>query len=110
MAETLTITFVACNDGTYEVRLKEGWAGKPVCGQFIPPYTNRQVGALQKKLNTLETPDHELRVIGQRLFQALCGADPRKRIHAHGASRACGLDVQSALRNVIQRTLKRRGT
>src|SRR5690348_616164 len=109
MAETLTILFSARDDGTYEVRLKESWSGKMVCGQFIPPYTSSQASALQKKLNTLETPDHELQVIGQRLFNALCGARTGGHVQAYADS---GLvpNVQTVLHGVIQRTLKRRGT
>ena len=84
MGETLNILFCACDDGTYEVRLKGGWSGGTVCGQFVPPYTSRQVGTLQKKLNTLATGDHELRSIGQRLFKSLCGADASRNIQAHG--------------------------
>jgi CHAT domain len=110
MAETLTIIFSAGDDGTYEVRLKESWSGETVRGRFVPPYTSRQVSALQKKLNTLETPDHELRMIGQRLFKALCGADPRGHVQTYEGYRGSDPDVQSTLREVIERTLKRRGT
>ena len=84
MGETLNIVFSARDDGTYEVRLKESWSGRTVRGQFVPPYTSRQVSALQKKLNTLDTRDHELRVIGQRLFQALCGADASEHVQTSG--------------------------
>jgi hypothetical protein len=109
MGETLTILFSARDDGTYEVRLKERWSGKMVCGQFIPPYTSSQVSALQKKLNALETRDRELCVIGQRLFNALCGAHAGGYVQAYGDS-GLVLDVQTVLRGAIQRTLKRRGT
>src|SRR5947199_10574740 len=110
MGETLNILFSACDDGTYKVQLKESWSGRTVSGQFVPPYTSRQVSTLQKKLNTLATGDHELRVIGQRLFRAFCGADARGHVQAYGGSQDSAPDVQSVLRNVIQRTLKRRGT
>src|SRR5436853_2879875 len=116
MGETLNILFRAHDAGTYEVQLKESWSGKTVCGQFVPPYTSRQVSTLQKKLNTLATGNHELRVIGQRLFQALCGADASGHVQAHGDSHGTVVDsehapdVQSVLRSVIQRVLKRRGT
>ncbi len=109
MGETLNIFFRACDDGTYEVQLKGSWSGRTVSGQFVPPYTSRQVSALQKKLNTLATRDHELRVIGQRLFQALCGADATGQVQAHEDSGRVP-DVPSVLHSVIQRTLKRRGT
>lgn len=109
MGETLTILFSARDDGTYEMRLKESWSGKMVCGQFIPPYTSSQASALQKKLNTLETRDHELRVIGQRLFNALCGAHAVGHLQAYADSGSVP-DVQTVLRSVILRALKRRGT
>jgi hypothetical protein len=64
---------------------------------------------LQKKLNTLTTRDHELRVIGQRLFQALCGADATGHVQEHEDTGHVP-DVQSVLHSVVQRTLKRRGT
>jgi tetratricopeptide (TPR) repeat protein len=110
MGETLNILFCARDDGTYEVRLKESWSGKTVHGRFIPPYTNRQVNALQKKLNALDTRDHELRDIGQRLFHALCGADTSKHIASIPIEAGPVPDVQAVLRGAIQRTLKRRGT
>ena len=109
MGETLNIFFRARDDGTYEVQLKGSWSGRTVSGQFVPPYTSRQVSALQKKLNTLTTRDHELRVIGQRLFQALCGVDTTGHVLAHEDSGHVP-DVPSVLHSVIQRTLRRRGT
>jgi hypothetical protein len=110
MGETLNVLFCARDDGTYGVRLKESWSGRTVYGRFIPPYTSRQISTLQKKLNTLDTRDRELRVIGQRLFRALCGVDTNGHVQAYGDSGLAPESVQSVLRSVIQRTLKRRGT
>jgi hypothetical protein len=107
MGETLNILFRVCDDSTYEVQLRESWSGRTVSGQFVPPYTSRQMSALQKKLNTLNTRDHELRVIGQQLFHALCGVDESG---ADGDLRGSALSVRSVLLGVIQRTVKRRGT
>src|SRR5215469_14586982 len=99
MGETLTILFSARGDGTYEVRLKESWSGKMVYGQFTPPYTSSQASTLQKKLNTLETRDHELRVIGQRLFNALCGAHAGGHVQTYTDSGPVP-DVQAVLSSV----------
>jgi tetratricopeptide (TPR) repeat protein len=103
MGETLSLLFRACEDGTYKVQVKESWSGRIVEGYFIPPYTNKQVNALQKRLNTFESSDNELRNIGFRLFSAVCGTDAQQ-LPLNVSS------VQAVLQGVIQRTLKRRGT
>ena len=104
--ETLTLLFRSREDGTFELQVKESWSGRTASGSFVPPYTNRQLNALQKKLNSLESRDDDLREIGHRLFLALCGSE------TPGTSRreASEQSVQSMLRSVIQRTLRRRGT
>ncbi|GCE16952.1 CHAT domain-containing protein [Dictyobacter kobayashii] len=61
---------------------------------------------MQKKLNTLESSDTELRGIGYRLFCAISGTDPSQCQPSPPAEGS----VAAVLRNVIQRTLKRRGT
>jgi len=106
MGETLNLLFRARGDGTYELQVRESWSGRTVSGSFIPPYTTKQLNALQKKLGNLESTDQELRDIGYRLFLALCGAETPgiKRSEASEQS------VQAVLRGVIQRTLRRRGT
>ncbi|WP_201363866.1 tetratricopeptide repeat protein [Dictyobacter formicarum] len=88
------------------MQIKDSWSGHAVSGCFVPPYTSRQVSALQKKLNTLENNDTELRGIGYRLFCAICGIDPSQSQPSQPAESS----VAFVLRNIIQRTLKRRGT
>ncbi len=102
MGETLNLQFASREDGSFELQVKESWSGHSVKGDFIPPYSSRQLGALLKKLNTLESDDQELGEIGQRLFQALCGTPTPGASAEHS--------VQAMLRSVIQRTLRRRGT
>src|SRR5579885_1435810 len=106
MGETLNLLFRSRDDGTFELQVKESWSGHTVRGSFVPPYTNKQLNILQKKLNNLDSGYQELREIGHRLFLALCGSE------TPGASRreASEQSVQAVLRSVIQRTLKRRGT
>ncbi|HEY4032930.1 MAG TPA: hypothetical protein VGL94_03085, partial [Ktedonobacteraceae bacterium] len=106
MGETVNILFHANEDGTYSIRVKESWSGRTVSGSFVPPYLGRQLNALQKKLANLESRDHELREVGNRLFSALCGFDTTGPKWSEPAD----LSVQGVLRNIIQRTLKRRGT
>ncbi|WP_161975384.1 tetratricopeptide repeat protein [Tengunoibacter tsumagoiensis] len=103
MGETVTILFNSRTDGTYEVQVKESWSGNTVSGEFLPPYSSKQVSALQKKLNGLDSRDSELRDIGRRLYGALCGNDPKHLEATHPP-------VQTLLHSVIHRTLKRRGT
>jgi tetratricopeptide (TPR) repeat protein len=106
MGETLNLLFRSRDDGTFELQVKENWSGHTVRGSFVPPYTNKQLNALLKRLNNLDSSYQELREIGQRLFLALCGSE------TPGTSRreASEQSVQAVLRSVIQRTLRRRGT
>jgi tetratricopeptide (TPR) repeat protein len=106
MGETLSLLFRHREDGTFELELKEGWSGRTVIGRFLPPYTPRQMNALQKKLNGLDSSDNELREVGLRLFRALCGSETPTLDRPEPAEQS----VQTVLRTVIQRTLKRRGT
>jgi tetratricopeptide (TPR) repeat protein len=88
------------------LKVKESWSGRVVSGNFVPPYTSKQLNALQKKLTSLDSSDAELRENGHRLFLALCGSE------TPGTNRreASEQSVQAMLRSVIQRTLRRRGT
>lgn len=106
MRETLTLVFRRRENETCELQVKESWSGRTVSGNFVPPYTDRQLTTLQRRLNALESTYQELRAIGYRLFQALCGSE------AAGIERrdSSELSVQAVLRGVIQRTLRRRGT
>jgi hypothetical protein len=106
MGETLSLLFRACEDGSYEVQLKESWSGHTVCGKFVPPYTPKQVSVLQKKLNTLQSSDAELCDVGYLLFCAICATDPAKRQLVTPEATS----VQTVFQGVILRTLKRRGT
>ena len=112
MGETLNLSFHACDDNSYEVRIWESWSGNTTSGKFVPPYTARRLNALQKKLENMGSSDQELSDIGYRLYMALCGADASTAstasISAHKEARE--QSVQSVLRDIIQRTLKRRGT
>lgn len=105
MGETVNLLFHSRQDGTYELRVKESWSGRTVNGSFVPPYTGRQFNALQKKLNDLDSSDAVLREVGQRLFASLCGVGV-----ADINQGAAEQPVQTVLRGIIQRTLKRRGT
>ncbi|HBE24494.1 MAG TPA: hypothetical protein DDW33_02255, partial [Ktedonobacter sp.] len=106
MGETLHLLFRSRENGVFELQVKENWSGRTVTGSFVPPYTTRQLNAQQKKLNALNSSDHDLREIGYRLFLALCGSE------TPGTSRRelSEQSVQAMLRAVIQRTLQRRGT
>lgn len=106
MGETLRLLFRSRENGTYELQVKESWSGRTVSGSFIPPYTTRQLNALLKKLNNLDSSYHELRDIGNRLFLALCGSETPGAARRESSEQS----VQAVLRGVIQRTLKRRGT
>lgn len=103
MGETLILLFRKRENATFELQVKESWSGRTVTGDFIPPYTTKQVNLLLKKLNSLDSNDQELREVGQRLFAALCG-------EGNPDATVCEVSVRSVLRGVIQRTLKRRGT
>src|SRR5579872_680256 len=105
MGETLHLLFHCREDETFELRVKESWSGRTVCGTFVPPYNTKQLNTLHKRLN-YDVDEDVLRDIGVRLFLALCGsATP-------GASRRdlSEQSTQAVLRTVIQRTLHRRGT
>ncbi len=106
MGETLNLLFRSRDDGTFELQVRENWSGRTVSGSFVPPYTSKQLKALQKKLNTFNSGSNDLRDIGYRLFLALCGSE------TPGTSRRdlSEQSVQAMLRSVIQRTLRRRGT
>ena len=105
MGETLHLLFHSREDGTFELRVKESWSGRTVCGTFVPPYNTKQLNTLHKRLNNAVDED-VLRDIGQRLFLALCGSV------IPGATRSDSSEqsTQAVLRAVIQRTLHRRGT
>jgi len=105
MGETLHLLFHRREDETYELRVKESWSGRTVCGTFIPPYNSKQLNALHKKLNNT-TEEDTLREIGQRLFLALCGS----AIPGAARRELAEQSTQAVLRSVIQRTLHRRGT
>lgn len=106
MGETLNFLFHCRENDVYELQVKENWSGRVATGNFIPPYKNRQLTALQKKLNSLESSNQELRQIGQKLFLALCGSETPSATRREASE----LSVQVMLRGVIQRTLRRRGT
>ncbi len=106
MGETVNLSFHACSDNSYEVQVRESWSGYTTSGKFVPPYTAKRVDALQKKLENAENSDQGLRDIGYRLFTALCGLDSSASMSKEAPKQS----VQAVLQNVIQRTLKRRGT
>ncbi len=106
MGETLNLSFQSRENGTFELQVKEGWSGHTVSGNFVPPYTSKQLTTLQKKLNNLESSNHELREIGFRLFLALCCSE----VPDAGQRKSSKQSIQALLRGVIQRTLRRRGT
>lgn len=105
MGETLHLLFARRDDGSYELRVRESWSGRTVCGTFVPPFTTKQLNALYKKLNRAAHEDDQ-RDTGYRLFLALCGSEP-------GSIPPRALEEQSTqavLRNVIRRTLQHRET
>lgn len=106
MAETLNLLFHKRADETFELQVRGSWSGRFVSGNFVPPYTSRQLNALLKRLNNLESDQRELREVGHRLFLAICGSE------VPGESRLASSEqsVQAMLRSVIQRTLRRRAT
>src|SRR5579863_6253759 len=117
MSETLNLLFQCREDGTFELQVREGWSGRTVSSSFVPPYTQRQLNALRKKLNNVERSEEELRTIGQRLFLALCCSPSIHRVTyppdrvatTTGTTRRDPSEqsVQAVLRSVIQRTLRR---
>lgn len=108
MAETLTVLFQKREDATFEIQVKGSWSGRFVSGSFVPPYSSKQLNALLKRVNALESDQRELREVGYRLFLALCGAE----VDSSENDQSVQVDqsVQAALRSVIQRTLRRRAT
>lgn len=106
MAETLNLLFQKRVDETFELQVRGSWSGRMVSGNFVPPYTSKQLNALLKRLNNLESDPRELREVGYRLFLAICGSE------TPGESRRDTNEqsVQAMLRSVIQRTLRRRAT
>ncbi len=106
MAETLNLLFQKRDDETFELQVRGSWSGRFVSGSFIPPYNSRQLNTLLKRLNNLESDQRELREIGHRLFQALCGSETP----GAGRHEAIEQSVQAMWRSVIQRTLHRRAT
>ncbi|GCF07675.1 CHAT domain-containing protein [Dictyobacter arantiisoli] len=108
MGETLSLLFRTHEDNSYEVQIRESWSGHTVRGTFVPPYTPKQTNVLQKKLNSLQTSDDDLRQIGRRLFDAVAVAEPVRE--QWPLSVPAESSVQSVFQNVILRTLKRRGT
>src|SRR6266571_3566187 len=106
MGETLNLLFRYRDDGSYELQVRENWSGRTVSGSFVPPYTSKQLNALQKRLNKFNNNIKDLHEIGNRLFLALCGSE------TPGTSRSdvSEQSVQALLRSVIQRTLRSRGT
>src|SRR6185437_4295352 len=104
--ETLNLLFQKRADGTFELQVRGSWSGRFVSGSFVPPYTSRQLNGLLKRLNNLESEPRELREVGHRLFQAVCGSEtPGESWHENSEQ-----SVQAMLRSVIQRTLRRRAT
>jgi len=106
MGETLYLLFKKRDDNTYELQVRENWSGHMARGSFVPPYSTGQLNALHKKLNALESGEQQLRAVGQRLFQALCGSEKTATLRDESAEQS----VQAMLRRVIQRTLRHRGT
>src|SRR5260370_24715713 len=96
--ETLTLLFRSCENGTFELQVKESWSGRTASGSFVPPYTNRQLNALQKKLNALESRDDDLREIGHRLFLPLCGSETPRASRREASDQT----TTSILRSAIQ--------
>jgi tetratricopeptide (TPR) repeat protein len=106
MGETLNLLFRRRENGTFELQAQESWSGHTAVGNFVPPYSAKQLGQILKKLNNQDINDRELSSIGQRLFSALCGADSAE---ATGVASSEQL-VCTVLRGTIQRTIRRRGT
>ena len=106
MAETLNLLFQKRADETFELQVRGSWSGRSVSGNFVPPFTSRQLNTLLKRLNNLESDQRELREVGHRLFLAVCGSEtPGESRHENSEQ-----SVQAMLRSVIQRTLRRRAT
>ncbi|GHO51588.1 tetratricopeptide repeat protein [Ktedonobacter robiniae] len=111
MSETINFLFQSRDKGHFELQVKESWSGRTVRGNFIPPYTTKQLNLLLKKLNTLQNNNTQnLREIGYRLFLSLCGMDVTSPLPLNARPHEAEQSVQALLRGVIQRTLRRRGT
>lgn len=106
MGEILNLLFQRRENDTFDVQVRESWSGRSVSGTFTPPYKSRQLNVVLKKLNTLEYGLNEMRDIGNRLFQALCGTETPGTVRSESSEHS----VQAVLRSVTQRTLRRRGT
>jgi len=106
MAETLNLLFHKRADGAYELQVRGSWSGRFVSGNFVPPYTSRQLNTLLKRMNNLESDQRELREVGHRLFLAVCGSETPGESRCEASEQS----VQAMLRGVIQRTLRRRAT
>jgi tetratricopeptide (TPR) repeat protein len=106
MGETLHLLFKQRDDNTYELQVRENWSGHVARGSFVPLYSTKQLNALHKKLNSLESSEQKLKAVGQHLFQALCGSETMATLRNEFAEQS----VQAMLRRVIQRTLRHRGT
>ena len=132
-AETLNLQFQRLEDGSFEIQVKDSWSGHIVRGDFVRPYSPKQLRALLNRLSTQENSEHELVEIGHRLFLALCGAPAPSSIARVNGTPGKSLEsvagslpglasvrakiqgssehsVQAMLRTVIQRALRRRGT
>lgn len=107
MGETLNLLFRRRENGTCELQAQESWSGHTIAGDFVPPYTTKQLNLLLKKLNDQDLDDQELCDIGLRLFSALCGSDGTKTNRTASSEER---SVCSVLRGTIQRTIRRRGT
>ncbi|HEY3992143.1 MAG TPA: tetratricopeptide repeat protein [Ktedonobacteraceae bacterium] len=106
MAETLNLLFHKRADETFELQVRGSWSGRVVSGNFVPPFTSRQLNTLLKHLNNLESDQRELREVGHRLFLAVCGSETPGESRLESSEQS----VQAMLRSVIQRTLRRRAT
>ena len=106
MRETLTLLFRKGEDSKIELQVKESHSGHTIRGTFVPPYTPAQLNNLLKRLNNPLVDDEELRSIGKKLFLALCGPDGAAAPSRASSSRS----IRAVMREVIQRTLHKRGT
>ncbi len=105
MGETLNLLFRASEGGSFSLEARDSWSGRTVSGDFVPPFTPRQLTTLLKRLDRQEITSQGLREIGERLFSALCGHRP---LDAGSCDQQ--ESVRAILRSVVQRTLRRRGT
>ncbi|HZU67924.1 MAG TPA: tetratricopeptide repeat protein [Ktedonobacteraceae bacterium] len=105
MRETVTLLFRKGEGGNIELQVKESHSGRTIRGSFVNPYTPTQLNRLLRKLNNSLIEDEELREIGETLFLALCGSDVAAPSRA-SSSRS----IRIVMREVIQRTLHKRGT